>query len=465
MLTTLALVQLAGSTGLTGSIPTELCKLTNLEGLYMNVNRLSSSIPSCLGDLRNLQVLNLAANELVGIIPTELCQLSKLEELHLTLNMIDGSIPSCIGSLPMAVLDVADNMLTGSIPSEIGNLEETLSAFSADGNMLTGDPSDIFNKLVRLYHLTASSNRLNFTMESTFLENTRYLRYFDLSDNEIDGIFPVHLLTTDYQFLLIMDLSRNDLTGEFTDGVNIASPVRYLGAHDNRMTGSLENLVNLTSLIHLDLSNNQFTGSMDPAGALIHVTNLFLSENPFDAGPIPESFGLLRNLQELSLRNTSLTGTIPESIAENWTIVELIDLGSNNLVGSIPKIFGDLLNLEYLLLFGNYGINGTVPAGFRNRTQLKGVLLDRTSINGTEALELFCALPNFINVTGTELLIVDCNQQECTECEGCRCCNDAETSACSRPQLGNIDGMWITNFRRPANEFNFTDELKVSVGN
>jgi hypothetical protein len=63
-------------------------------------------------------------------------------------------------------------------------------------------------------------------------------------------------------------------------------------------------------------------------------------------------------------------------------------------------------------------------------TQLKGVLLDRTSIDRQDALDLLCQLPNFEFATGTELLIVDC-EGECAECEGCRFCNDDETSSCS----------------------------------
>ena len=464
MLTTLKFIQLAGSDTLTGSIPTELCRLTDLAGLHMNVNQLSGNIPSCVGDLSNLEVLNLVANDLTGTIPTELCQASKLEELYLTVNSIGGSIPACLGSLPLAALDFAHNMLTGSIPSDLGNLGETLSVFSTDDNMLTGDPSEIFNQFTKVNHLTSSANQLNFNIDLNFLEESFAIQYLDLSDNKIVGTFPVHLLSTYYRFLLLIDVSKNDLVGGFPNDMNIASSIRYLGAHDNRMTGSLSNLVNLTSLIHLDLSNNEFTGSIEPMGALIHVANLFLSENNFDAGPIPESFGMLRNMQELSLRNINLTGTIPASLAENWTYVELIDFGSNDLVGPIPENFGTLKFLQYLLLYDNSGINGTVPEGFKNSTQLKGVLLDRTSIDGMEALELFCALPNFVNVTGTELLIVDCEEEECTACDGCRCCNTGENSMCSRPQLGNIDGMWINGYRRPANEFNFTDELNVSDG-
>jgi LRR receptor-like serine/threonine-protein kinase FLS2 len=130
--------------------------------------------------------------------------------------------------------------------------------------------------------------------------------------------------------------------------------------------------VNLTSLKHLDLSNNQFTGSTELIGELTRILDLFLSENPFDADTIPESFGKLRNIHELSLRNTNLTGTIPDLIAENWTIVELIDLGANSLEGPIPENFGNLMTLQYLLLHDNNDINGTVPESFQSMTQLKG---------------------------------------------------------------------------------------------
>ena len=142
--------------------------------------------------------------------------------------------------------------------------------------------------------------------------------------------------------------------------------------------------------------------------------------------------------------------------------MELIDLGANSLEGPIPESFGKLSTLQYLLLHDNNGINGTVPESFQSMTQLKGVLLDRTSIDGQDALNLFCQLPNFENVTGTELLIVDC-EGNCTQCDGCRCCNDAETSSCSKPQLGNIDGLWYQGFVRPKNEFNFTDDPNLPV--
>jgi Leucine-rich repeat (LRR) protein len=491
MLTTLVTMQLAGNRGLSGRIPTELCALTNLQDLALQGNQLSGTIPSCLGNMKSLEIIILAANGLTGNIPLELCQLTVLKELHLTLNSLNETIPSCLGSLPLEVLDVGHNLLTGQVPNDIENLAGTMWAFSADDNMLSGDPSAIFNKLAALRHLSASINELTFTMDSTFLVNSPNLKTVDLSDNQIDGMFPVrsnlttdlfshtsnlslifnnyfsisksHLLTENYPKLDTLDVSKNKLIGELSGGVQIESPIRFLGAHDNNMTGSLSSLVNLTNLKHVDLSNNQLTGSLEPIGELYYINNIFLSENPFDAGTLPESFGKLPYLQELSLRNTNLIGPLPDTIGENWTYVELIDLGANSLEGPIPETFGNLTLLQYLLLYDNIGINGTVPDGFQNLVQIKGVLLDGTSINGLGALNLFCKLPNFENnLTGTELLVVDCDGL-CTQCIGCRCCNAVDSSGCSQPQLGNIDIMWTENFRRPGNEFNFTDDFNLST--
>ena len=54
---------------LSGSIPSELGNLANLEGLGLHDNELSGPIPSELGDLDNLYWLWLDGNQLSGSIP------------------------------------------------------------------------------------------------------------------------------------------------------------------------------------------------------------------------------------------------------------------------------------------------------------------------------------------------------------------------------------------------------------
>ena len=107
---------------LVGSIPTELGSLTNLEILDLSNatsgdpdNQLSGGIPSELGDLNNLTTLDLSGNSLSGGIPSELGDLNNLETLNLSDNSLSGDIPSELGDLSsLETMDLSDSDLTVS---------------------------------------------------------------------------------------------------------------------------------------------------------------------------------------------------------------------------------------------------------------------------------------------------------------------------------------------------------------
>merc|ERR1712146_587455 len=103
--------------GLTGTIPTELGRLTALESLKLSTENPSPDaifgcIPSQFGKLERLQTLDLyqdahsletasqlgsssgSGNMLSCHLPTELGQLTSLVQLHLKGNHISGPIPS-----------------------------------------------------------------------------------------------------------------------------------------------------------------------------------------------------------------------------------------------------------------------------------------------------------------------------------------------------------------------------------
>ena len=79
--------------GLNGRIPPELGNLTNLEHLNLSYNTLTGSIPPELGKLIDLRMLGLAGNALTGPIPPELGGLDNLFSLRLAGNDFHGCLP------------------------------------------------------------------------------------------------------------------------------------------------------------------------------------------------------------------------------------------------------------------------------------------------------------------------------------------------------------------------------------
>ncbi|NJO17176.1 MAG: hypothetical protein HC877_15960 [Thioploca sp.] len=145
---------------LSGSIPSQLGNLSQLEQLYLYSNQLTSSIPSELGNLSQLQELTLSNNQLSGSIPSELGNLSLLQHLSLDNNQLNGSIPSELGNLSqLQHLNLDNNQLSGPIPSELGNLSQLFDLY-LDNNQLSGNIPTSLRNLYQLNNLDLSYNYL-----------------------------------------------------------------------------------------------------------------------------------------------------------------------------------------------------------------------------------------------------------------------------------------------------------------
>ena len=149
-------------TGIKGEIPKELGNLTDLQTLNLRggedsgyPNALSGEIPAALGSLSNLRQLILSDNDLSGEIPRELGELTRLTQLRLDGNMLIGAIPPELGDLSeLAGLYLHGNKrietdehsgettlvspgLSGGLPRELGNLAR-LRYLWLQGNGLSG---------------------------------------------------------------------------------------------------------------------------------------------------------------------------------------------------------------------------------------------------------------------------------------------------------------------------------------
>ena len=85
---------------LTGNLPAELGRLTNLRTLSIKDSQLSGEIPVELGRLSSLYSLDLSGNQLTGDIPAELGDIPNLHFLYLKGNQLTGCLPAGLRAVP-----------------------------------------------------------------------------------------------------------------------------------------------------------------------------------------------------------------------------------------------------------------------------------------------------------------------------------------------------------------------------
>ena len=270
--------------GLSGEIPPELGDLTNLQELDLRSNELSGVIPLELAVLSNLRKLDLGFNELSGEIPPELAYLSNLEWLFLTSNKLSGTIPPELAALTnLRELYLGFNKLSGTIPPELSTLTN--------------------------------------------------LRWLGLRFNELIGAIPPELAAL--TILRGLDLERNELSGAIPPELASLTNLGWLRLERNELSGViLPELGNLTNLRELNLGDNELVGA------------------------IPPELAALTNLYKLDLEDNELIGAIPPELADLTNLEELY-LGGNPLYGKIPL---ELMQLSGLRRFDISRSDVCVPA-------------------------------------------------------------------------------------------------------
>ncbi|KAH1050104.1 hypothetical protein GLYMA_08G074500v4 [Glycine max] len=106
-----------GNANLSGKLVPELGQLPNLQYLELYSNNITGEIPVELGNLTNLVSLDLYMNKITGPIPDELANLNQLQSLRLNDNSLLGNIPVGLTTInSLQVLDLSNNNLTGDVP-------------------------------------------------------------------------------------------------------------------------------------------------------------------------------------------------------------------------------------------------------------------------------------------------------------------------------------------------------------
>ncbi|GJN08023.1 hypothetical protein PR202_ga25908 [Eleusine coracana subsp. coracana] len=284
------------------------------------------------------QILSIAFDG-IGLVGkaslSALARMPMLRNLSLSGNKLEGVLPPELGSMAsLQMLDLSNNMFSGSIPSEL-------------------------TKFAGLGYLNLSSNGFGGALPVGF-RNLRKLKYLDLRGNGFTG--KVGDIIAQLQSPVHVDLSCNQFSGSLasvSDNSSAVSTLQYLNVSHNMLAGTLfdsDPMPLFDSLEVFDASFNALSGNIPPFNFLISLKVLRLQNNNF-SGSVPEA--LFREtsmvLTELDVSCNQLTGPIRRVTAMN---LKYLNLSCNNLKGNLPITFGScsVVDLSRNMLSGNLSV-------------------------------------------------------------------------------------------------------------
>lgn len=279
---------------LSGTIPTTVGKLRNAQILQLSHNRLSGTIPTEIRTMGShvppdemaisMEDVRMGTGE-NATYDWELLQTMGLSQLDLSNNQLNGTLPTTIGELfNLQAVDVSNNADLGAdgccdtadsyynsfygynttVPTEVGNLRK-LQVFKMDwsrfmrhlptevgklrnlqfwrmqgtyeSNQVSGTIPTEFGQLRKLTEFMMENNTLSGTLPSE-IGNMALLEKFTVQDNKISGTLPENM--GDMEFLNWWDSFNNKLEGDMPSSIQKLSSLDYLYIQ-NEHTDALRN--------------------------------------------------------------------------------------------------------------------------------------------------------------------------------------------------------------------------------
>ncbi|XP_076887888.1 putative inactive receptor kinase At5g10020 [Bidens hawaiensis] len=391
----------------TGGFPSGIQNLQQLAVLDLHSNSLWGDLGVLFSELRNVQYVDLSDNAFYGSVLTGLGNgvpsvVNTVQHLNLSRNRLGGGFFSgdaLVLLRNLHVLDLSDNVLNGKLPTSFGALPNLEVLRLSNAQLFGPIPEELLESLMPLKEVDLSRNGFSGSIPKI---NSTSLITLNLSSNELSGSLPPSLGNCQ-----IVDLSNNLLKDDISVFETWTSPLQVLDLSSNQLTGNFTNLSHFNGLISLNLGNNSLKGSI-PSIQIPNLLFLDLKRNELD-GPIPPGLFTSMTLTHLDLSNNRFTGSIPLHGSQEKSLIELstypplefLDLSNNTLTGSLTSDIGSFRRLRVLNL-GNDNLSGELPNELIKLEQLEFLDLSNNHFNGKIPEKLSTEL-KFVNVSGNDL--------------------------------------------------------------
>ncbi|XP_028054178.1 receptor-like protein 33 [Camellia sinensis] len=374
-------------------------------------------IPSSLSQLKYLEDLNFAGNNLGGKVELDIflkhrnllhLDLSANKLTVLTKNSTNATIPkfnilglvSCnLRKFPnflqfqdeLETFSFSDNKIHGEIPTWFWNKSKETMTARIITNSTTVNPC-LSSPCDSLLVLNLSLNNFHGTIPHMMGIN---LKMIDLSQNHLHGLVPRSLQNC--KLLEILVLGNNQMEDTFPSWLGALPMLQVLILRSNKFHGAInvsQAKLNFAKLRIIDLSDNGFSGNLPSEyfenwNAMIMVKTekftymqasqevpittvnsrsiiLTLHMPPYMYSITMDNKGthrLYAKIQKafiaIDLSNNKFGGEIPESLGR-LSGLQMLNLSNNNFTGVIPSSLASLIKLESLDLSQNL-LSGEIP--------------------------------------------------------------------------------------------------------
>ncbi|XP_024994291.1 receptor protein kinase TMK1-like [Cynara cardunculus var. scolymus] len=345
---------------------------------------------------------------------------------------LKGSLPQTLNKLTeLQVLEFQNNQLSGPLPSLSGLTQ--LQNILLNNNNFSSIPSDFFDGMSSLQHVYLDYNHFTAWSIPDSVKSASTLQTFSATSANITGNIPDFFGGDTFAGLTTLHLSYNFLEGGLPtsfSGSSIQSLWLNGQSSRSKLNGTLAVLQNMTQLTEAWLQSNLFSGPLPDFSGLNELQNLSVRDNSL-TGPVPPSLIALQSLKVVNLSNNLLQGSPPKfdkSVAVDMNggnsfcssnPGDACDPRVNSLLAvaesvGYPHIFADnwkdnnpckpWLGITCspagnitVINFKNMGLTGTISPKFSSINSLQRLILAGNNLSGTIPEQLK-DLPNLIEI-------------------------------------------------------------------